>query len=134
MSKLNNAVYLTGVKEIDKKLATLEQKLQKKVLRKAMRTGMKGIQSEIKARMPKDTGATAKGVKVRAAKKQKRGSIGIEVRSQDDNYIAKWLEFGTSKMAARPTFRNVFDEMGDTARQKTEQEILKGIDDITEAK
>lgn len=134
MSKLNNAVILTGVKEIDRKLKTLEPKLQKKVLRKAMRAGMKGIQQEIKARMPKDSGETARGVKTRAGKNQKRGSISIEVRSQDDNYIAKWLEFGTSKMAARPTFRPVFDEKGDEARAKTEREILKGIDGILEAK
>lgn len=44
MSKLNNAVYFTGFKEIDRKLKSLEPKLQKKVLRKAMGTGMKEIQ------------------------------------------------------------------------------------------
>lgn len=131
MSKLGNGVILTGVKQIDKKLKTLEPKLQKKVLRKAMRTGMKDIQQEIKARIPKDTGETAKSIKVRSGK-ARRGDIKIEVRSQDDNFVAKFLEYGTSNMAARPTFRPVFDEMGEQARKKTENEILKGLDEIIE--
>lgn len=136
MPSINKSITVFGIKEIDKALASIEPKLQRKVIRKAMRSGMKDIQADIVSRFPKDTGETAKTIKVRAGK-GKRGEIVIDVKSQDDNFIPKFLEFGTVnedgsvRMPARPSFRPAFDEGGEAARLKTQKQILEGIKDIT---
>lgn len=126
---------VTGIKEIDSKLAKLKPKVARKVLRKSMRAGMKDIQHEIRARFPKDTGQTAKTIKSRAGKGRRKDVV-IDVRSDDDNYIVKFMEFGTTnpdgsvRIAARPTFRPVFDEMGEPVRLKTQNLILQGIEEV----
>ena len=131
MASKNTALIVTGDKQIDKKLAKLEGKVQKKVLRKSMRVGMKDILKTVRDRFPKETGKTAKSIKIKS--KTKKGKIMMDVKSSDDNHIAKFLEFGTSKMPAQPTFRPVFEEKGESARQKTRAEILQGIEEITKS-
>ena len=63
--------------------------VQKKVLRKSMRAGMKLIASEVKSQVPVDTGLTKANVKTRAVKKKRRGDIEIEVKIGGDPGLYK---------------------------------------------
>ncbi|MEZ5945215.1 MAG: HK97 gp10 family phage protein [Planctomycetaceae bacterium] len=124
---------ITGIPEIDRALAKLDAKLQKKTIKKAVRSALRPLEDEIVRRFPKDSGETAKQIKVRAGNKS-RTAINVDVKSKDDNYIAKFLEFGTKnadgsvRIAARPTFRPVFDTMRESASKAAQAEILAEVE------
>ena len=74
------ALVVTGIRSIDRRLKRLLPAVQKKVVRQAMRAGLKVIASLVKAEAPADTGEMRRNVKVRALKSRRRGSIGLECR------------------------------------------------------
>jgi HK97 gp10 family phage protein len=139
------AVAITGIREIDRKLARLEPAIQRKVLRQSIRAALKPIAAAVKARIDSITGALKKAVKVRAIKSKRRGSIGLEVRisGEDANKgkpiisEAGWFspafpEFGTAHEPAQPIMRPVYDSQGPAARDHAMREILDRT--IAEAK
>src|SRR5580700_1787605 len=113
------AVVITGVKAIDRRLRTLEPRVQKKVLRQSMRAGMKIIQTEMKAQVPVDKGLTKKSVKVRALKQKGRKRIGIEVRVSGPGmvktrnggkrfFLPSGIEYGTKENPPNPFGRRTY--------------------------
>lgn len=124
---MGNKWVVTGIPEIDKALAELERKAQRKIVSSAMRKAMKIVQAEAKNNAPVDTGELKKSIKVRAGKRR-RGAITIDVRTQDPNHKEKFLEFGTVKMAARPFMRPAYDTKGEQAKKQAIAEILEGIE------
>src|SRR5262249_55581126 len=87
-------VVVTGVKRIDRRLRLLPLKVQKKVLRKAMRDGLKVVQSEVKAEVPVDKGITKRNVVVRAVARRKRGVVELEVRVNPNAQTKKTSKAG----------------------------------------
>lgn len=125
---MSKGFVITGHKKIDKLFKQLTDKVQKKVVKKAMRKGMKPVLDEVKQNVPVDTGATKKDIKIRAGKRS-RDRIEVQVSSKNDNYIPKFLEYGTSKMQARPFYRPAFESKGEQAKKTTMDELLKIIED-----
>lgn len=130
------AVTLTGVKAIDRRLKKLAPAIQKKVLTQAMRAGMKIIQAQVKANARAafmgGTGATVKGVKVRAVKRSRK-RFGIDVRINKGAYVGEtfysaFLEYGTAKMKPRPFMEPAFRAKGKTARDETIRKALEGVE------
>lgn len=137
-------VAVTGVRAIDRRLKRLEPKLQKKVLRQSMRKAMKLIQAEVKAnaraaftsptpsgRESKSTGATVKGVKVRATKGGRK-RVGIDVRINggayvDKTFYAAFHEYGTRTMAARPIMAPAYAAKKREARYTAMRAMLDGL-------
>jgi HK97 gp10 family phage protein len=105
---------VTGVKEIDRKLASLEPKIQKKLVRSAVRKAGKLIQKKAKDHLEdnEQSGQTKRGIKVRAMKRS-RGKIGITVGTTERSrgktgssvFGGAQLEFGTKHMRADPFLR-----------------------------
>ena len=123
---------LTGLKEIDKALSSLEPKLQKKVLRQAMRKAMKIVAAEAKENAPVDEGTLKASIKVKAGKKT-RNAISINVQSGEgdfkgDTYYASFIEYGTSKRPATPFMRPAFDSKAKEAKDLAIKEILDGVE------
>lgn len=106
---------ITGIAELDKKLAGMEKKLQDKYLRKATRVAAKAVLVHARRLVPEDSGALAASLKVRSAamttttkggKKKRstkyRGLVGHGVIAGDglfkgDQFYAGFLEFGTKQ-------------------------------------
>jgi HK97 gp10 family phage protein len=127
---------ITGVKEIDRRLKQLEPKIAKKVIRQSMRQALKPVRSAVQAEQkigPFATGATAKAVKIRAGRGQKRGKITIEVRIgqgdyQGDQFYAAFVEFGTKRMEARHKMEAAFDRTKEAAKDTAVKLILAGAE------
>lgn len=138
------SVTVTGVGAIDRRLKRLEPKLQKKVIRKAMREAMKIVQKEAKSNAraafasptpsggtSKSTGATVRGIKVRATKGGRK-RVGIDVRVNggayvDKTFYAAFHEWGTSRMEASPFMTPAYASKKKEARKVAMAAMLGGL-------
>lgn len=132
----HKAIVITGLEEIDKRLGRLEPKVQKKVVRQAMRRGLKVLQQAVKTEAPVDTGATRSEVKVRAVKSRRRGSIQLEVRVEAVDET-KRTSAKTGKTVFYPAIleytsdafmERAYDSAAERARQVTLTALTQGIE------
>jgi len=103
-------VIVTGDKALDKTMATMEAKVQKKVARHAMRVAAKSIiLPAAKRRVPVLSGALKRSLKVKAMKRS-RSRIGVAVEAGDgffkgEQYYSGMVEFGWKSAPAHPFLR-----------------------------
>jgi HK97 gp10 family phage protein len=74
-------ITMLGDKELEKALAAIDEKMQKKLMQNALREGAKIIAEEAKVRAPKRTGMLKRSIKVRALHQKKRGTLGVQVQT-----------------------------------------------------
>ena len=125
-------VTLTGVDQMKRQLDQLSDKIKKQVLAGAVLAGARALQEEVVRHAPEKTGQLKKNIityrdrqpqkmgaavhysvlvrKIKVALKVKRllrraAKSGVSINFADNPFYWKFLEFGTSKMAARPFFR-----------------------------
>jgi HK97 gp10 family phage protein len=132
------SIKVAGLKELERKLLTFEPKLGRKIIRQALRSGAKVIHSAVKADVPVETGALKESLKVRAMRKRKH-SYGVMIATSEgwfkgDEFYGAFLEFGTSKMPARPFVRPAFDSEKDNAAKIIVNEIKQGIEQVAAEK
>jgi HK97 gp10 family phage protein len=100
---------ISGDKELQRALNALPGKVQKKIMRGALREAAKVVAAEARARVPVETGTLRDSIKVRALK-GKRGSVGASVESgegqfKDESFYGAFIEFGTRNAPAKPFLR-----------------------------
>jgi HK97 gp10 family phage protein len=116
---------VSGIPELKAALAGLVPKLRRQALRNALAAGARVVRDEARRRAPvlqptlrapyRKPGTVRKAVTVRTSKVARRaGDVGVFVnvrpakpgqrgaKSPNDPFYWRFLEFGTSKMAARP--------------------------------
>jgi HK97 gp10 family phage protein len=134
-------VFITGIKRIDKKLKLLPQAVQKKIIRPAIREGLKLVKAEAAMRAAVDTGRMKKALKIVAYKKRKVGRIGMNLqistsvpglvkhsKSGKRAFYPAVEEYGARDHPPDPFMRPAFTGAGPSARDLTMQKILDGIE------
>jgi HK97 gp10 family phage protein len=87
---------IEGLAELNAKLQTLSVKIERNVMRGALRAGQKVVLDEARASAPKDTGALAKSIRIRPGRKLKKGVVQSNVVAGDKTaWYAHLIEFGT---------------------------------------
>lgn len=128
-----------GLRELDRALAELPKRVRRRVLLGALRETAKPILKDARQRMPKDSGVTAKDLKIRAVPKSETdvGQVAVAIAGSESkggrSYIMRFLEFGTEKMAAKPFFRPAVDANAEAsiprfakaAWERTKREVRK---------
>ena len=102
MARKINAITieLQGVEELRRKLLSLEPRIAKKVLRKALRAGAKIIHARAKQNIPTGgSGVLARSIKVRAMKRTRKQRIGVAVETREgwykgEAFYGAFVEFG----------------------------------------
>lgn len=101
-------VSVTGVAELDRKFARMPESLQKKALRPACRLVAKLVRQIALSLVPRRTGALARSLVVRAAKRSRRfkHQVAVSVRTKDgffhgDEFYGGMIEFGTGPRSTR---------------------------------
>ena len=137
---------IDGLKELDRQLRALPERVAGNALATAVSAGARVIRDEVIARAPVDTGALksqiftkrlrspsasekmsivgVRGGLAKYAKTKKNvrsGKAGQAYKTNGKTFYWKFIEFGTSKMAAHPFLRPAFDAK--------EQEAVKAITD-----
>lgn len=120
------------VRKLNRKLKTLESKIEKKITRQALRAGAKIVVKEAKLRAPVDSGELKSKIKVWALKRSRR-RIGVLVGTSatmytGDQFYGAFVEYGTSKMAARPWLAPAAEAKGPEAQRVVEKTIADGIE------
>lgn len=93
-----DALDIQGLTALRRAFRELPKTTARKVVRRALRSGAKIVQDEIRRRTPLRTGALARAIRVRAGRRQ-RGILSILVVMGEGNYRGKtfygsFLEFG----------------------------------------
>lgn len=115
---------IKGLNDLIAKLNSLPVKLEKKVIRSAVRKGANIIRDKARGYVPVDHGDLKKSITVSSAK-YKKGTIAFAIKPRKnkkrnkDIFYGKFVEFGTSKMPARPYMRPAYDE--------AEREVLETV-------
>jgi HK97 gp10 family phage protein len=123
------AEQITGLRDFQSKLREIPKTLRRRVLRNALAAGARIVRDEAKRQAPvlspenrsvpyRTPGTVRRAISVRTSKADRReGNVGVFVnvrpaksgargaKSPSDPFYWRFLEFGTSKMAARPFLR-----------------------------
>jgi HK97 gp10 family phage protein len=88
-----NEVVVSGLSDLQKLLNTLPAKIEKNVMRGALRAGMKPVAIDARANAPKDTGLMAKDLKI--STRASRGEITVKLKATGKHaHIAHFAEYG----------------------------------------
>ena len=100
MATLQDSVQIKGLKELGEALQTLPVKLERNVMRSAMRAGMKIIMDEARANVPARTGALRDSFKI--STRVTRGTVTAKVSVGDRKaFYGRFVEFGTAAHVIR---------------------------------
>lgn len=133
------SLQLTGIKDVIGELKALDKKLQKKVVKEALKAGAKVFLKEMKDKAPVDTGLMRRALSVRVKTHMKRGDVGYQVmfRKKDVEKLASTskagdryfypaaVEYGTSRADPHPFMRPAFDSKKEQAIA-TIRDVLRG--------
>jgi HK97 gp10 family phage protein len=149
------SVTLTGVEEMKRQLSGLSEKIQKTVLNSAVFEGAKLLRNEVQSRAPVRTGNLKKNIivykdrqpqqigaavrysvlvrRIKVARKVRRllrkaAKQGVQIDFADNAYYWRFLEFGTSKMPAKPFFRPAIDAVTPQLIRIVGDKLQAGID------
>jgi len=117
-------------KALLKTLNTLPQNIQKNVMTGAIRAGANVVRDEARRRVPKKTGTLAKSI-ISMQRKAKQGEIKFSVTpskgGKNSGWYAQFIEFGTSKMSAKPFLRPAFEQSNNESLEASKKYIAERI-------
>ncbi|MFV9060055.1 HK97-gp10 family putative phage morphogenesis protein [Enterobacter roggenkampii] len=144
---IETSLDFSGLNDIAKDLEALSRAENNKVLRDATRAGAEVLKEEVIARAPVRTGKLKKNVVVVTQKSRRRGEIssGIHIRGRNmrtgnsDNtmkasdprnaFYWRFVELGTSNMAAVPFIRPAYDSRQEDAANAAFARANQAIDE-----
>lgn len=123
-------VKIEGMEELDKALRRLPDRVQKRVLKTALRAGARVIVKDAKNRVPVDSGTLKKSIKVVSGKSKKgpQATARVFVTTGREAWYSHLIEFGTVKKAARPFLRPAFDSTQTEQIQAIGKKLAAGIE------
>lgn len=122
------SIQLTGFKELAAALRELPQRVAKNALRAAVNAGASEIKKQVRKNAPMDTGLLKKNIfqkQIREASGPYQQTFAVGVRqgrakNKDGSkkelpFYWRFMEFGTSKLPARPFLRPAFETKKEAA-------------------
>lgn len=93
---MNDTMHVKGLSDLAKALATLPMRIEKNIMRGALRAGLAPVSDHAKTNAAKATGALARGLKV--STDSRKGKVYAKLRTTGKHdYIARFVEFGTAR-------------------------------------
>lgn len=123
-------------------IAALDQTFSESALRQAAAAGVTLIKNEIAVRVPRESGDLAAGLTVAYDQEDSVTGLvatyiatfvgdtkpnGPKMKKVSRRALARWLENGTSRMAAKPFIRPAFEAMKQRAANRTTEVILEAL-------
>lgn len=92
----SDTFHVKGLSDLGKALAELPIKLERNVLRGALRAGMRPVREQARQNVVRQSGKLAKGLRVSTTSKRKMVYAKLKTSGEHD-YIARFIEFGTAR-------------------------------------
>lgn len=125
---------IVGLNELERELKLLSKAESNQVKRKATRAGARVIRDEIRKRAPENTGVLKRNVVVAGAKGTTDSGIMVRSKgkkgSKQNAFYWRFLELGTSKMAAIPFIRPGYQASEEPASKAAISELNNAIDKV----
>lgn len=107
---------ISGGRELDDLLKTLPAKMEKNIMRAAVRAGAAVMREEVRSRVPTKSGALAKSVRITT--RAKRGEITASVKAGNRTaFYAQMVEFGTRPHIIKAKPGSALDVPGNPLRE-----------------
>lgn len=119
---------IEGLDELERQFDRLAETSKKKVMQKALNAGIAPIKKEAKANAPVKTGLLKKSIRSKQLRFTENPAVGIFVSGKA--YYWRFLEEGTSKMAAAPFLRPAADSKHEEGVGKFKEKLKAEIDKI----
>lgn len=124
--------HIEGLDFLARQFADLEAKAQRKVWRTSLRKGARPVMKEMRDTVPVDEGDTKRAVAQSVKVQRDKANVDIGIRRKAKGRPGArvhLIEFGTSKMPARPFMRPAIDKKGHEAVERIgdvfREEIIK---------
>jgi len=142
MTKLFD-IKIEGFEEVLKTFDTLDDKLQKKVMRPALRAGAKIIQKAAKRLSPTLSGKNKRFIKVKSLKRSRK-TIGVAIQTgtrqelgiprDEFGYYPMVLEFGSENQKKQPFMKPALKQNHAKATNEIGKAVKSGIAKILRGK
>lgn len=144
---INSNLDFGGLLDLSQELEVLSKAESRQVLRKAVRAGAQVVRDEIEARAPVKTGKLARNIVVSSGRAPAGEAVaGVRIRgvnpagtnsdtttkanNRNNAFYWRFVELGTSKMAAHPFVRPAYDARQEEASQAAFAEMAHAIDEV----
>lgn len=128
---------IRGIREIIDKLNALPDKLRNKAVRSAVRKGANIIRDAARSKVPIKTGNLRKSIITSNSRTKNKDIVASKVRlaqrkskKASSPFYGYFIEFGTSKMVAKPFLRPALDEKESEVLSTTMNEIKIAVDEL----
>lgn len=119
---------IEGLDDLERQFDRLIDTSKRKVMQKSLNAGIAPIKKEAKAKAPVDKGVLKKSIRSKQMKFTENPAVGIYVSGKA--YYWRFLEEGTSKMAAVPFLRPAADSKHEEGVGKFKEKLKAEIDKI----
>lgn len=125
-------IKIENLTALQRDFSNLTSKMQRAVLRDALRSAARPVVASAKSKVPTRTGALKRGIAQRVSVKAS-GKAEAIIGFDRKQFYGRFVELGTSKMAARPFLRPALDESQQKIEQAFVEAINRGINSKTAA-
>ena len=125
------AIQVQNLPALQRDFANLTAKMQRGVLRDALRSAARPVVASAKVKVAVKTGALKRGITQRVSVQGSKAQAIIGF--QRDQFYGAFLELGTSHQSAKPFLRPALDESQDKILQAFADAINRGIERKTAA-
>ena len=125
-------IKIENLTALQRDFSNLTSKMQRAVLRDALRSAARPVVASAKSKVPTRTGALKRGIAQRVSVKAS-GKAEAIIGFDRKQFYGRFAELGTSKMAARPFLRPALDESQQKIEQAFVEAINRGINSKTAA-
>ncbi|WP_411679850.1 HK97-gp10 family putative phage morphogenesis protein [Clostridium thailandense] len=123
------SIELTGVDEILNKLQQMGANVGR-LENKALKNAAEPVLEDAKANVPVRTGKLKKGLKITNVKKKdgmKYILVGVDRGDNSEVFYGKFIEFGTSKMTARPFLQPAYEKNKNKIQKAIAETLKEGL-------
>lgn len=118
---------VSGAFHVRRTLRLLSEAAQTEV-KDAIQRGAEMIYEDAEGRVPRNTGALAKNISINISPDGFQAKIGVQGFGARHAYYAKWIEYGTVKMAAQPFLNPALDSKGPAILKIIEDAVSRALD------
>jgi len=122
---------ITGLEDLERKLLAIGQALAKEVVQETMKKAAEPIMNVAKVNVPKRTGNLADSIKISLLSNGSRVATGRKSMYIGKTFYGGMIEFGTSKMQAKPFLRPAFDSTKNRALEIIIEQFKKRIEEAS---